>query len=149
MKKQLNIGDVIVIKKYISPDNIELKQHSFIVVNNQAGKISGVEINLNLELGFDLVATVMSSIKSKEHKDKIKSFYPKNMIIQFNDTQIKNGNKQDGFIKVNQLYYFQRNNIEYIKIGKLNKQTLNKLLELIQINSDNGDLTANYNNLKT
>lgn len=148
MKKQLNIGDVIVINSYISPDNVELSQHSFIVISNQAGKISGVEINLDLELEFDIVATVMSSIKSKEHKEKIKSYYPKNMIVEFTDAQIKNSNKLDGFIKVNQLYYFQRENIKYIKIGKLNKKTLNKLLNLIEINDNNGDLISNYNNLK-
>ena len=148
MRKKLNIGDVIVINKYISPDNVELKQHSFIVVNTEKGKISGIEINLDLELKFDLVATVMSSIKNNEQKDKIKSYYPKNMLVEFTDTEIINGNKQEGFIKVNQLYYFQSDNIKYIKIGKLTKETLNKLLELIEINSDNGDLIANYNNLK-
>lgn len=149
MEKQLNIGDVIIINNYISPDNVELKKHSFIVVNNKAGKISGVEINLDLELEFDIVATVMSSIKNEVHKDKIKSYYPKNMLVEFSDAQIKNSNKLDGFIKVNQLYYFQRENIKYIKIGKLNKKTLNKLLNLIEINDNNGDLISNYNNLKS
>lgn len=148
MSKKLEIGDIIVVSEYISPDDIKLPQHSFVVVENRRGKISGVEIELNIELKFDIVATVMSSIKNKKHKKKIESYYPKNMIIEFNDAEISNGNKKDGFIKANQLYYFQKKNISYKKIGKLNKNTLEKLLELILTNSKNGDITANYNNLK-
>lgn len=69
------------------------------------------------------------------------------MIVEFNDAQISNGNKRDGFIKANQLYYFERNSIDYFKIGKLNEDTLNKLLELVELNEQNGDLIANYNNI--
>lgn len=147
IKTELKNGDVIVINKYISPDNITMKQHSFIILNNQFGTVTGVEIGLDLELQFDLVTTVMSSIKNEEHKNKIKSYYPKNMIVEFNDTQISYGNNKAGFIKANQLYYFNKNNIEYFKIGKLNEKTLNKLLELVEINEKNGDLVSNYNNI--
>lgn len=69
------------------------------------------------------------------------------MIVEFNDTQISYGNNKAGFIKANQLYYFNKNNIEYFKMGKLNKKTLNKLLELVEINEKNGDLVSNYNNI--
>lgn len=147
MKSDLNVGDVIIVNKYISPDNREMKQHSFVVLNNQFGTVAGIEIGLDLELKFDLVTAVMSSIKNKEHRNKIESYYPKDMIIEFNDAQISNGNKKDGFIKANQLYYFQKNNIDYFRIGKLNESTLNKLFELIELNEKNGDLIANYNNI--
>lgn len=147
MKNDLSVGDVIVVNKYITPDNIEMKQHSFVVLNNQFGTVAGIEIGLDLELKFDLVTTVMSSIKNEEHKSKIESYYPKDMIIEFNDAQISNKNRKDGFIKANQLYYFQRNSIDYFRIGKLNESTLNKLLELVELNEKNGDLIANYNNI--
>ena len=82
MKNDLSVGDVIVVNKYITPDNIEMKQHSFVVLNNQFGTVAGIEIGLDLELKFDLVTTVMSSIKNEEHKSKIESYYPKDMIIE-------------------------------------------------------------------
>lgn len=147
MKTDLNVGDVIVINKYITPDNIQMKQHSFVVLNNQFGTVAGVEIGLDLELKFDLVTTVMSSIKNEKHKNKIEAYYPKDMIVEFNDAQISNGNRKDGFIKANQLYYFQRDNIDYFRIGKLNESTLDKLLQLVELNEQNGDLIANYNNI--
>lgn len=147
MKSDLNVGDVIVINKYITPDNKKMKQHSFVVLNNQFGTVTGIEIGLDLELKFDLVTTVMSSIKNEEHKNKIESYYPKDMIVEFSDAQISNGNKKDGFIKANQLYYFQRDNIDYFRIGKLNENTLSKLLDLIELNEQNGELIANYNNI--
>lgn len=147
MGKQLNIGDIIVISNYITPDNIEIGQHSFVVLHNKAGKIAGIEIDLDLELEFDLVGAVMSSIKNEEHRKKIESYYPKDMIITFNDAQVTNGNQKDGFIKANQLHYFQRNKIKYMKIGKVTQSTLNKLLTLIELNDKNGDLTKNFNNI--
>ena len=148
MKEKLNNGDIIVISHYLSPDNKKINHHSFVVVNNKKGSISGIEINLDFELKFDFVATVMSSIKDKTHKKKIQNYYPKNLIISFNDSKISNGNNKEGFIKANQLYYFKENKINYVKIGKLNKDTFNKLIDLIEINDKNGDIIANYNNIK-
>ncbi len=145
--EQLKTGDIIVISHFITPDNKKLNQHSFIVLQNEKGKIAGVEINLDLELEFDLVTVVMSSIKNEEHKKKIESYYPKDMIVEFNDAQVTNGNQKDGFIKVNQLYYFNKKNIEYTKIGCLKEETLVKLFDLLQKNDINGDLINNYNNI--
>lgn len=147
MSKKLEIGDVIVISYYITPDNVKMQQHSFVVLQTMSGKIAGIEIGLDLELEFDLVTAVMSSIKNKKHREKIQSFYPKDMIVEFNDAQIINGNKKDGFIKTNQLYYFKKEEISYMKIGRLNENTLDKLFELIEINGNNNDLEYNYNNI--
>ena len=66
--KSLSIGDIIVINQYISPDNKKMNHHSFVIVNDVKGKLSGIEINFDLELKFDFVATVMSSIKNNKHK---------------------------------------------------------------------------------
>ena len=43
MKIDLKVGDIIVINKYITPDNIEMKQHSFVVLSNQFGSVTGIE----------------------------------------------------------------------------------------------------------
>lgn len=147
MNKEINIGDIIVISSYITPDNVKVSQHSFVVLQNKYGKIAGVEIALNLDLEFDLVGAVMSSIKNKAHKKKITSYYPKDMLIEFNDVLISNGNRKNGFIKANQLHYFKRDRIKFIKIGKLTTPTFNKLIELIQLNDELGDLTENFNNI--
>ena len=147
MSKKMEIGDVIVISYYITPDNVKMQQHSFVVLQTMPGKIAGIEIGLDLELEFDLVTAVMSSIKNKKHREKIQSFYPKDMIVEFNDAQIINGNKKDGFIKTNQLYYFKKEEISYMKIGRLNENTLDKLFELIEINGNNNELEYNYNNI--
>lgn len=140
-------GDLIVIAEYITPDNVKLEQHTFVVLSTIKGTILSAEIDLNLELKFDLTAVVMSSIKNQAHKDSVKRHYPKSMIVEINDAQISNGNKKDGFIKADQLYYFKQKDITYKYIGRLENSTLKQLYKLLQINDDNGDLHPNYNNI--
>lgn len=57
------IGDIIVIKEYRSIDDKIMKEHSFIVINDEAGIVKG--------LPYTFVASVMSSFKSQEQRDKI------------------------------------------------------------------------------
>lgn len=53
------IGDIIAIQKYIGDGNNKVNIHYFIVINDTNGKIEGLD--------FDIVATVMSSFKTKKH----------------------------------------------------------------------------------
>ena len=93
-------GDIIRINSYISEDGMEMKRHSFIVIEDEGGTISG--------LSYDLVASVMSSIKDERHKQK-KLKYIENILITQNDRSGNPENGKEAFIKADQLYYFKKN----------------------------------------
>ena len=54
------IGDIIVINNYITNDDVNICRHSFAVVSDKKGTIASLD--------YDIVASVISSFKSKEHK---------------------------------------------------------------------------------
>ena len=56
-------GDIIVIDKYKTEDGFDMSRHSFIVVDDREGIIKG--------FSYDIIASVMSSIKDSEHRKKV------------------------------------------------------------------------------
>lgn len=131
-------GDIIVVRNYISNDGVKLTRHSFVVLSNEKGNIKGMD--------FDLVASVMSSFKNAQHKQRKLSFI-ENFYITVDDYNDIKGNDKDGYIKAEQLYFFQKNQIDYIKIGKMNSDCFQKLLDLIQLLDKNNKLVYVINNL--
>lgn len=131
-------GDIIVVRNYISIDGVKLTRHSFVVLSNEKGNIKGMD--------FDLVASVMSSFKNAQHKQRKLSFI-ENFYITVDDYNDIQGNDKDGYIKADQLYFFQKNQIDYIKIGKMNSDCFQKLLDLIQLLDKNNKLVYVINNL--
>lgn len=122
------IGDIIVIQKYKSQGK-DIKRHSFVVIDDTDGNIQG--------LAFDFVSLVFSSFKSEEQKTK-KLSYSANFPIVAEDVDIKEGNEGSGFIKAEQLYYFNKEKIEYRVIGSMDKDIFNLLIEFMQELSEQG-----------
>lgn len=56
---------------------------------------------------YDIICNVMSSFKNEEQRRK-KLSYPGNFPITHNDSAVINGNEKDGYIKAEQLYYFNK-----------------------------------------
>ncbi len=110
-----NIGDIILIDRYKHNGQV-LNRHSFVVLDNKNGKIHGFDYNL--------LCNSMSSFKSKEHK-KLKMKYPGTFPIVFDDVDV-NGNQNSGYIKSDQLYYFDSKKINYTV------EIFNLLIEFIQ-----------------
>ena len=116
-----NIADIIVIDQYKHNGQV-LDKHSFVVLDNSNGKIRGCDYNL--------LCNVMSSFKSEKHK-KSKMRYAGNFPVVFDDVDV-NGNQDSGYIKADQLYYFDSKKINYIVIGNLKIEIFNLLIEFIQ-----------------
>lgn len=115
------VGDIIVIREYKS-EGIDLKQHSFVVINDDGGKIGGLD--------YDLICNVMSSFKNEEQKTR-KLKYPGNFPISHNDTITNPDDGKDGYIKAEQFYYFSKENLDYIVIGNVKEDVFNALIEFI------------------
>lgn len=133
------IGDIILISNFIGDGNNNVKSHYFVVVNDEAGSIEGLD--------FDIVGAVMSSFKNEEHKRK-KLRYEENLEITENDGVINNHNLKDGYIKNDQLHYFNKNTTNYLVVGQIDGDVLIKILQLMQYLDTKGKLKQNIENLK-
>ena len=116
------IGDIILVNSYKHKEH-SLAKHSFVVLSNEAGTIEG--------LAYDFVCNVLSSFKDEQQRAK-KLSYPGNFEITHSDSSVVKGNTKDGFVKAEQLYYFNNQKIDYFVIGKLHVDVFNRLLEFIE-----------------
>lgn len=114
-------GDIILVDNYID-NGSNLCHHSFVVINDETGQIQGLD--------YDFICNVMSSIKSKAQRIK-KLSYPGNFEILHTDTIVDKGNDRDGFIKAEQFYYFNKEKISFIIIGRMTEDAFNELIEFI------------------
>ena len=115
-------SDIILVDHYIS-QNQYIGKHPFVVIDDEGGEIQGVS--------FDLICNAMSSFKSEEQKAK-KLSYPGNFSIIAEEQNVPGGNSLDGYIKADQLYYFNKNKISYRVIGSIDQDTFNELIAFIQ-----------------
>ena len=117
------IGDIIVVKKYIADDGkIINKQHSFVVIDDNADKIEGIS--------YDLVTNVMSSFKNEEHR-KRKLSYKENIEITSKDIYSKQKNAKKGYIKADQLFYFDKSKLDYYVFASVTPELLDELIRII------------------
>jgi len=116
------VGDIIVIENY-THNGVHLRKHSFVVLSDDAGQIQGID--------YDLICNVMSSFKDDAQKKKKLSF-PGNFPIVPDDYEDIDGNDKSGYIKADQLYFFNKTNIQYIVIGSLREDIFKLLIEFIE-----------------
>ncbi|KUO73389.1 MAG: hypothetical protein APF77_13740 [Clostridia bacterium BRH_c25] len=116
-----NVGDIIVVDSYKDRGNT-LNKHSFVVLYQDTGTIQGLD--------YDMICNVMSSFKNEKQHD-IKMRYPGNFPVVFDDFDPITGNKLRGYIKVEQLYYFKKDNLKYMVIGHMKPDIFNLLIEFI------------------
>lgn len=124
------VGDIILIRNYES-EEVKLGQHSFIVISDEPGEIRGLSYD-------DIICNVMSSFKNEEQRKK-KLKFSGNFSISHDDSKIKNNNGIDGFdgfVKAEQLYYFKKDKMDYIVIGKIKEDIFNLLLDFIETELD-------------
>lgn len=115
-------GDIILIEQYKIEDKI-VGRHSFVVLKDDGGEIVGID--------FDFIALAMGSTKSEEHR-KRKLSYPANFPIVPEDVSVKGGNDLKAYVKAEQFFYFQKENLDYEVIGYMKDEILELLIEFIQ-----------------
>ena len=117
------VGDIILVDRYKHKEH-SLSKHSFVVLSIEADKIEGLD--------YDFICNVLSSFKNEQQKAK-KLSYAGNFEISHADAFIVDGgNKKDGFVKAEQFYYFNKQNINYSVIGQLHADVFNRLIEFIE-----------------
>ena len=134
------LGDIIVVDEYIGEDGIKISRHSFVVINDKPDFIEGLK--------YDLVTNVMSSFKSEEQKNKKLRFMENVEIISEDIISDKNYNQKSGFIKADQLIYFDKSKINYYVLGHISEELLDELMMIIMILAKNNKLRNNLNNIQ-
>lgn len=134
------LGDIIVVKEFIGEDGTKIKRHSFIVVNDKPGFIEGI--------GYDFVTNVMSSFKDEEHRRKKLRFEENLEIIDDDIMSDKPTNNKSGFIKADQLIYFDKKKIDYYVLGRISDDLLDELLMLLMLLNNKGKLKSNTYNIE-
>lgn len=134
------LGDIIVVNNYIGDDGKIITKHSFVVINDKPGFIQG--------LGYDFVANVMSSFKNEEHRMKKLRFEENIEIISKDIISDISTNRKSGFIKADQLIYFDKKKIDYYILGRIDNELLDDLMLLIKYLNNKGKLKMNVANIK-
>ncbi len=117
------LGDIIVIKEFKNEFGKKIKRHSFVVINDEENIIEGMK--------YDLICNMLCSFHDETHRNK-KLKYKENLEINNKNLLLsKRANDKNGFIKADQLYYFDKSLIKYYIIGNLNLDNLNNLLKII------------------
>ena len=60
----------------------------------------------------------------------------------------KNINKKSGFVKADQLIYFDKSKIDYYVLGHISDELLDELIMIIMILAKSNKLRNNLNNIK-
>lgn len=115
------VGDIILIDKYKHGTNI-LSHHSFIVISDEGGKIEG--------LNYDIICNVLSSFKDDKQKER-KLSYDGNFPVANDDTVTNPDNGLNGYVKTDQLYYFNKEKIDFKVIGYINPEILELIIEFV------------------
>ncbi len=116
------IGDIILVDEYASQGHV-LTRHSFVVINDEEGEMEGLRV--------DFTSLVMSSFKNKDQKAR-KLKYPGNFPIPEGGSIVPSGNNREGYIKADQIYYFNKNKVSYRVIGYVTEDVFESLREFME-----------------
>lgn len=130
------VGDIIVVRSYKS-GGATLSRHSFVVLSDVDGQIEG--------LPYDLICNVMSSFKTSEQRNR-KLAYPGNFPLAPDDVVTNPHNLKSGYLKTDQLYYFQKDCLDYMSIGYMKPEILQMVIDFI--NSSDFEIQNIIDNLK-
>ena len=133
------LGDIIIIKEFKDEFGEIVSKHSFVVINDQESYIEGFR--------YDFVSNMVCSFHNEEHKNK-KLKYEGNLLVNIKQIHGKKINNQQGYIKANQLYYFDKSIIDYKVIAHIDSELLDDLVQLILALCNNDKLRIITTNLK-
>lgn len=125
------IGDILLI--YNAKNRKPIGMHPFIVLDDTNGKVSGV-------YSYDFIGLLLTSANTEEKKERLRQIEG-NFPIAEDDKIMNEGKEQDNrysYVEADQFFYFDKNKINYIHIGKIEPDIYNLIIEFIEEISNNG-----------
>ena len=133
------LGDIIVVKEFKDENGEIVPKHSFVVINDEADHVEGLK--------YDFVSNMMCSFHNEEHKNK-KLRFEENFPIKEELIFGKKINNKSGYVKADQLYFFNKETIEYQVIAHMEAELLDELVQLILVLNEKGLLKNILTNLE-
>lgn len=133
------LGDIIVVDEFKNEIGEKVNKHSFVVINDEPNSIEG--------FNYDFVSNMLCSFHGNNHKKK-KLRYKENIEVNQLIDNSKRANNKSGFIKADQLYYFDKSTINYYVLGRLNEDLLDELLKLILVLNEEGKIKLVTTNIE-
>lgn len=119
------IGDILLIFN-AKNNKYSVGPHPFIVLDDNAGTVKGI-------YSYDFVGLLVSSADTEEKKERLKKFEGNFPLVT--DDKIMNSNfrseNRDGYVKADQFFYFDKNKISYVHIGKVVQDAFDIIVEFI------------------
>lgn len=137
------LGDIIVVKEFKNEYGDIIPKHSFVVINDEVDYVESLK--------YDFVSNMMCSFHDEEHKNK-KLKFEENFQIKEKLISGKKINGKSGYIKADQLYYFDKNLIEYKVIAHMDDELLDELVQLILVLNEKGllkNVTTNLSKIES
>lgn len=132
------LGDIIVVDGFRDENGNSVPRHSFVVINDEPDYVEG--------LRYDFVSNMMCSFHDEEHKNK-KLRFEENFPIKEELISGSKINNKEGYIKADQLFYFDKKNISYKIIAHMDSELLDDLVQLILVLNEKGKLKQVVTNL--
>lgn len=126
------VGDIILIDSFKDEEGNLVNSHPFIVIDDEADKIQGLE--------FDLLTSMLGSFHDDDHKRKVLQ-NPCNI-----EVERKDGVAKAGYIKSDRLHYF-RKDIKHHVLGSITPELFNNLLDMIEDLEKEDCLLINTSNI--
>ena len=124
------LGDIIIINEFKSLEGDIVPKHSFVVINDEEDYVEGLK--------YDFVSNMMCSFHNEDHKKK-KLRFEENLPIREELISGDKINSKDGYIKADQLYYFDKS---------MDDELLDDLVQLILLLNEKGKLKNVITNLE-
>ena len=97
-------------------------------------------------LRYDFVSSIMCSFHDENHKSK-KLRFEENFPIKEELISGKRINNRNGYVKADQLFYFDKKTIDYKVIAHMDSELLDDLVQLILVLNEKGKLKQVITNL--
>lgn len=127
------IGDILLI--YNAKNRKPVGMHPFIVLDDTNGKVSGI-------YSYDFIGLLLTSADTDEKKERLRKIdgnFPIAEDDKVMDTD-KNYDNRFSYVEADQFFYFDKNKIKYIHIGRLEPDIYNLIIDFIQEMNSNGVL---------
>lgn len=134
------LGDIIVVKEFKNEYGDIVPKHSFVIINDEEDYVEGFR--------YDFVSNMLCSFHDEDHKKK-KLKYEQNLPVREEKISGENINNKEGFIKADQLYYFNKNKIQYKVLAHIDPELLDELVQLILKLKEKGLLQPIITNIIT
>lgn len=124
------VGDIILIKEFKNDRDVDINKHSFLVIEDESGHIRG--------MAYDFVCNMLCSIKGfRQERSKLSNLG--NVHVASKDMVTNPHNGKDAYLNMSDIYYFNKELIDYRVIGHLTEDALDEIFDFM----DNDDIKFN------